>query len=82
VGWVAGLTYHSSVQPEATLRSRRVRLRGITGLAIRSGGAYRGLLLTVLSKVDIDPFGSLFQCHQCQDLLENNLARKRPIEGQ
>ena len=23
---------------------------------------------------------SLFQCHQCQDLLENNLARKRPIE--
>ena len=23
---------------------------------------------------------SLFQCRQCQDLLENNLARKRPIE--
>ena len=22
----------------------------------------------------------LFQCRQCQDLLENNLARKRPIE--
>ena len=25
--------------------------------------------------------GSLFQCRQCQDLLENNLAHKRPIEG-
>jgi trehalose 6-phosphate synthase/phosphatase len=25
-------------------------------------------------------FLSLFQCRQCQDLLENNLARKRPIE--
>ncbi|THH12060.1 hypothetical protein EW145_g216 [Phellinidium pouzarii] len=23
---------------------------------------------------------TLFQCHQCQDLLENNLAHKRPIE--
>jgi hypothetical protein len=22
-----------------------------------------------------------FQCRQCQDLLENNLAHKRPIEG-
>lgn len=22
----------------------------------------------------------LFQCRQCQDLLENNLAHKRPIE--
>ena len=22
----------------------------------------------------------MFQCRQCQDLLENNLARKRPIE--
>ncbi|KAI0703424.1 glycosyltransferase family 20 protein [Cytidiella melzeri] len=27
-----------------------------------------------------DPEWGLFQCHQCQDLLENNLARKRPIE--
>ena len=25
-------------------------------------------------------FCRLFQCRQCQDLLENNLARKRPIE--
>lgn len=25
-------------------------------------------------------FRSLFQCRQCQDLLENNLAHKRPIE--
>ena len=24
---------------------------------------------------------SQFQCRQCQDLLENNLAHKRPIEG-
>lgn len=22
-----------------------------------------------------------FQCRQCQDLLENNVAHKRPIEG-
>lgn len=28
-----------------------------------------------------DPEWGLFQCRQCQDLLENNLARKRPIEG-
>ncbi|KAI0084055.1 trehalose 6-phosphate phosphatase [Irpex rosettiformis] len=27
-----------------------------------------------------DPEWGLFQCRQCQDLLENNLARKRPIE--
>ncbi|KAF7325671.1 Trehalose-6-phosphate phosphatase [Mycena kentingensis (nom. inval.)] len=27
-----------------------------------------------------DPEWGLFQCHQCQDLLENNLAHKRPIE--
>ncbi|KAJ6470507.1 glycosyltransferase family 20-domain-containing protein [Mycena sanguinolenta] len=28
-----------------------------------------------------DPeWGELFQCRQCQDLLENNLAHKRPIE--
>jgi len=26
-------------------------------------------------------FSSQFQCRQCQDLLENNLAHKRPIEG-
>jgi trehalose 6-phosphate synthase/phosphatase len=25
--------------------------------------------------------GRLFQCRQCQDLLENNVAHKRPIEG-
>ena len=29
---------------------------------------------------DRNPFISLFQCHQCQDLLEINLARKRTIE--
>jgi len=28
-----------------------------------------------------DPEWGLFQCRQCQDLLENNLSRKRPIEG-
>ncbi|KAJ7635051.1 trehalose 6-phosphate phosphatase [Roridomyces roridus] len=27
-----------------------------------------------------DPEWGLFQCRQCQDLLENNVARKRPIE--
>ncbi|KIJ59944.1 glycosyltransferase family 20 protein [Hydnomerulius pinastri MD-312] len=27
-----------------------------------------------------DPEWGLFQCRQCQDLLENNLAHKRPIE--
>ncbi|KAL6300944.1 trehalose 6-phosphate phosphatase [Sparassis latifolia] len=27
-----------------------------------------------------DPEWGLFQCHQCQDLLQNNVARKRPIE--
>jgi trehalose 6-phosphate synthase/phosphatase len=27
-----------------------------------------------------DPEWGLFQCRQCQDLLENNLANKRPIE--
>jgi len=27
-----------------------------------------------------DPEWGLFQCRQCQDLLENNLSRKRPIE--
>ena len=27
-----------------------------------------------------DPEWGAFQCRQCQDLLENNLARKRPIE--
>lgn len=31
---------------------------------------------------DLSFLCSLFQCRQCQDLLENNLARKRPIEGQ
>ena len=31
-------------------------------------------------RADCNPSISLFQCHQCQDLLENNLARKRPIE--
>ena len=25
--------------------------------------------------------GRQFQCRQCQDLLENNVAHKRPIEG-
>ena len=29
-----------------------------------------------------DPEWGLFQCRQCQDLLENNLSRKRPIEGE
>ncbi|KAG6864335.1 hypothetical protein C0991_010367 [Blastosporella zonata] len=28
-----------------------------------------------------DPEWGLFQCRQCQDLLENNLVNKRPIEG-
>ncbi|KAF8631770.1 hypothetical protein AX15_002206 [Amanita polypyramis BW_CC] len=28
-----------------------------------------------------DPEWGQFQCRQCQDLLENNLAHKRPIEG-
>lgn len=30
---------------------------------------------------DDDFYCSQFQCRQCQDLLENNLAKKRPIEG-
>ena len=29
----------------------------------------------------VGDFDSQFQCRQCQDLLENNLAHKRPIEG-
>ncbi|KAF8727565.1 hypothetical protein AX14_007273 [Amanita brunnescens Koide BX004] len=29
-----------------------------------------------------DPEWGLFQCRQCQDLLENNMAHKRPIEGE
>jgi len=28
-----------------------------------------------------DPEWGLFQCRQCQDLLDNNVAGKRPIEG-
>ena len=28
-----------------------------------------------------DPEWGQFQCRQCQDLLENNVAHKRPIEG-
>jgi trehalose 6-phosphate synthase/phosphatase len=29
-----------------------------------------------------DPEWGAFQCRQCHDLLENNLVRKRPIEGE
>ena len=32
----------------------------------------------LIVRLNID---SQFQCRQCQDLLENNLAHKRPIEG-
>ena len=43
---------------------------------IRSGGEFNSTLIVIRYR----PGDSLFQCRQCQDLLENNLARKRPIE--
>lgn len=36
-------------------------------------------LLTTITRI-VYTLNSLFQCRQCQDLLENNLAPKRPIE--
>lgn len=37
--------------------------------------------VVIAFSADVVFFFSLFQCRQCQDLLENNLANKRPIEG-
>ena len=37
-------------------------------------------LLDSLFELRVLSFPSLFQCRQCQDLLENNLAHRRPIE--
>jgi hypothetical protein len=64
------------------LKRKRVRLRGTTGEAIQSGGESFSVSNSHAdhqsSFVVVD---RLFQCRQCQDLLENNLAHKRPIEG-
>lgn len=63
---------------EVRSRSRRAQSLGIIGPAIPSGGK----LLRICCVVALTQTScSLFQCRQCQDLLENNLARKRPIEG-
>jgi trehalose 6-phosphate synthase/phosphatase len=38
-------------------------------------------LYSLSTYADDEPIFRQFQCRQCQDLLENNVAHKRPIEG-
>lgn len=47
---------------------------------IRSGGELDAVLSGAGAGADGVVLCRLFQCRQCQDLLENNLVPKRPIE--
>ena len=54
-------------------------------VSLNGGELYNRLLLYLIfsfsSKLYLCAVDSQFQSRQCQDLLENNLAHKRPIEG-
>lgn len=47
---------------------------------IRNGGEFSTFFVFFVIVEVLNSVTSLFQCRQCQDLLENNLAHKRPIE--